>query len=123
MLAPRYGPCLGGVRALREQRTPLGAAVRDEAAGGERAARGSPTLGARAPLRPCAVVVRDRGVRLAPLRARPAEHAPAAEEVLYVNAKGALSYTVIAGEPLLYGNLPPRELSMPGVFRSAPSST
>src|SRR2546423_6277828 len=78
MLAPRYGPCLGGVRARREQRTPLGAAVRDEAAGGERAARGSPTLGARAPLRPGAVFVRDRGVRLAPLRARPAEHARAA---------------------------------------------
>src|SRR2546421_11577050 len=78
MLAPTYGPCLGRVRALREQRTPLGAAVRDEAAGGERAARGSPMLGARAPLRPGAVFVRDRGVRLAPLRARPAEHARAA---------------------------------------------
>jgi len=32
--------------SLREQRTPLGAAVRDEAAGGERAARGPPPLAA-----------------------------------------------------------------------------
>src|SRR5262245_65551395 len=27
-------------------------------------------------------------------------------------AKGALTYTDIAGDPVLYGNLPPREISM-----------
>ena len=34
------------------------------------------------------------------------------------NAKGALTYTDIAGDPVLYGNLPPREISMKDVFRS-----
>src|SRR5947209_559662 len=39
-----------------------------------------------------------------------------------VNAKGALTYTDIAGDPVLYGNLPPREISMKDVFRSGDSS-
>src|SRR5437764_2592634 len=30
--------------------------------------------------------------------------------------KGALTYTDIAGDPVLYGNLPPREISMKDVF-------
>src|SRR5207248_5739173 len=38
------------------------------------------------------------------------------------NAKGALTYTDIAGDPVLYGNLPPREISMKDVFRSGDSS-
>src|SRR5205085_3658460 len=41
---------------------------------------------------------------------------------LYLNAKGALTYTDIAGDPVLYGNLPPREISMKDVFRSGDSS-
>src|SRR5206468_5850979 len=32
------------------------------------------------------------------------------------------SYTDIAGDPVLYGNLPPREISMKDVFRSGDSS-
>src|SRR5437667_3655208 len=36
--------------------------------------------------------------------------------------KGALTYTDIAGDPVLYGNLPPREISMKDVFRSGDSS-
>src|SRR5262245_65229575 len=40
----------------------------------------------------------------------------------YLNAKGALTYTDIAGDPVLYGNLPPREISMKDVFRSGDSS-
>src|SRR2546423_15416618 len=114
MLAPRYGPCLGRVRALREQRTPLGAAVRDEAAGGERAARGSPTLGARAPLRPGAGFVRDRGVRLAPLRARPAEHARAAG----VGVTGVLA--AAAGPRLVAPGGPPGTAGA-GAQRRAPA--
>src|SRR5262245_64885857 len=39
-----------------------------------------------------------------------------------LNAKGALTYTDIAGDPVLYGNLPPREISMKDVFRSGDSS-
>src|SRR5699024_12382128 len=31
-------------------------------------------------------------------------------------------YTDIAGDPVLYGNLPPREISMKDVFRSGDSS-
>src|SRR5437870_2282164 len=42
--------------------------------------------------------------------------------VKYLNAKGALTYTDIAGDPVLYGNLPPREISMKDVFRSGDSS-
>src|SRR5207244_11803991 len=33
-----------------------------------------------------------------------------------------LTYTDIAGDPVLYGNLPPREISMKDVFRSGDSS-
>src|SRR5688572_32458640 len=33
----------------------------------------------------------------------------ATKEIQYLNAKGALTYTDIAGDPFLYGNLPPRE--------------
>src|SRR5207253_4039339 len=36
--------------------------------------------------------------------------------------KCALTYTDIAGDPVLYGNLPPREISMKDVFRSGDSS-
>src|SRR5947208_5164244 len=32
------------------------------------------------------------------------------------------SYTDFAGDPVLYGNLPPREISMKDVFRSGDSS-
>src|SRR5438046_6796549 len=46
----------------------------------------------------------------------------ATKEIQYLNAKGALTYTDIAGDPVLYGNLPPRELSMKDVFRSGDSS-
>src|SRR5256885_1990477 len=47
-------------------------------------------------------------------------HFPATstKEIQYLNAKGALTYTDIAGDPVLYGNLPPREISMKDVFRS-----
>src|SRR5258708_14854922 len=31
----------------------------------------------------------------------------ATKEIQYLNAKGALTYTDIAGDPVLYGNLPP----------------
>src|SRR2546428_756742 len=37
-------------------------------------------------------------------------------------SKGTLTYTDIAGDPVLYGNLPPREISMKDVFRSGDSS-
>src|SRR5205814_735063 len=40
----------------------------------------------------------------------------ATKEIQYLNAKGALTYTDIAGDPVLYGNLPPREFSMKVVF-------
>src|SRR5688572_1372266 len=39
----------------------------------------------------------------------------ATKEIQYLNAKGALTYTDIAGDPVLYGNLPPREISMKDV--------
>src|SRR5438046_9569136 len=45
----------------------------------------------------------------------------ATKEIQYLNAKGALTYTAIAGDPVLYGNLPPREISMKDVFRSGAS--
>src|SRR5699024_9160080 len=48
-------------------------------------------------------------------------HTPT-EEIQYRNAKGALTYTDSAGDPVLYGNLPPREISMKDVFRSGDSS-
>src|SRR5205085_1511454 len=34
----------------------------------------------------------------------------ATKEIQYLSAKGALTYTDIAGDPVLYGNLPPREI-------------
>src|SRR5256886_16701486 len=46
----------------------------------------------------------------------------ATKEIQYLNAKGALADPDIAGDPVLYGNLPPREISMKDVFRSADSS-
>src|SRR5205807_1580701 len=46
----------------------------------------------------------------------------ATKEIQYLNAKGALTYTDIAGDPVLYGNLPPREISMKDVFGSGDSS-
>src|SRR5439155_1478478 len=46
----------------------------------------------------------------------------ATKEIQYLNAKGALTYTDIAGDPVLYGNLTPREISMKAVFRSSDSS-
>src|SRR5450755_1923501 len=46
----------------------------------------------------------------------------ATKEIQYLNAKGALTYTDIAGDPVLYGNLPPREVCMKDVFRSGDSS-
>src|SRR5262249_56921999 len=46
----------------------------------------------------------------------------ATKEIQSLNAKGALTYTDIAGDPVLYGNLPPREISMKDVFRSGDSS-
>src|SRR5947209_13109155 len=46
----------------------------------------------------------------------------ATKEIQYLNAKDALTYTDIAGDPVLYGNLPPREISRKDVFRSGDSS-
>src|SRR5690554_7721815 len=46
----------------------------------------------------------------------------ATNEIQYLNAKGALTYTDIAGDPVLYGNLPPREIPMEDVFCSGDSS-
>src|SRR3989442_8688673 len=47
----------------------------------------------------------------------------ATKEIQYLNAKGALTYTDIAADPVLYGTLPPREISMKDVFRSGVSFT
>src|SRR5690606_24827504 len=55
---------------------------------------------------------------LALVRFRP----PATKEIQYLNAKGALTYTASAGDPALYGTLPPREVAMKDVFRSGDSS-
>src|SRR5205085_11700119 len=46
----------------------------------------------------------------------------ATKEIQYLNAQGALTYPDIAGDPVLYGTLPPREISMKEVFRSGASS-
>ncbi|MCZ5178497.1 major capsid protein, partial [Escherichia coli] len=46
----------------------------------------------------------------------------ATKEIQYLNAKGALTYTDIAGDPVLYGNLAPRYISMMDVFLSGDSS-
>src|SRR5262245_23461703 len=43
-------------------------------------------------------------------------------EIHYLNSYCTLTYTDIAGDPVLYGNLPPREISMKDVFRSGDSS-
>src|SRR5262249_36831359 len=42
----------------------------------------------------------------------------ATKEIQFLNGKGALTYTDSAGGRVLYGNLPPREISMKDVFRS-----
>src|SRR2546428_10722534 len=36
----------------------------------------------------------------------------ATKEIQYRNAKGAVPYTYLAGDPVLYGNLQPHEISM-----------
>src|SRR5207247_4093989 len=46
----------------------------------------------------------------------------ATKEIQYLNAKGALTYTDIADDPVLYGTLTPRDISMTDVFRSGDSS-
>src|SRR5260221_473466 len=46
----------------------------------------------------------------------------ATKEIHYLHAKGPWTYTDIAGDPVVYGNLPPRESSMKDVFRSRDSS-
>src|SRR2546430_16284160 len=48
---------------------------------------------------------------------------PTATKVIrYLNAEGALTYTDIAGDSVLHGNLSPLEISMKDVFRSGDSS-
>src|SRR5260370_34628005 len=42
----------------------------------------------------------------------------ATKEIQYLNARAALTYTDMAGDPGLYGDLPPREIAMRHVFRS-----
>src|SRR5699024_7054961 len=46
----------------------------------------------------------------------------ATEDIHYLNVNNALTYTDIDGHLVLYGNLPPREISMKDVFRSGDSS-
>src|SRR5207247_8727051 len=46
----------------------------------------------------------------------------ATKEIQYLNAKGALTYTDIAGDPVLYGNLQTREISLKDVLRFVFSS-
>src|SRR2546429_256477 len=41
---------------------------------------------------------------------------------LYLNAKASCTYSDIAGDPVLYGNLPQREIYMKDVFCSGDSS-
>src|SRR5690606_34080241 len=55
---------------------------------------------------------------LAPVRFPPT----ASKVIQYLNAKGALTYTDIAGDPVLYGNFPARECSTKAVFRCGESS-
>src|SRR2546423_13403832 len=45
----------------------------------------------------------------------------ATKEIQYPNAKGALTYTDIAGAPVLYGNLSLRDICMKDVSRSGDS--
>src|SRR5256885_16737094 len=44
------------------------------------------------------------------------------KEIQYLNAKGALTYTDIARDPVLFGNLLPGELCVKEAFRSGDSS-
>src|SRR5262249_19721996 len=46
----------------------------------------------------------------------------ATKEIQHLSAKGSLTYPDIGGDPVLYGTLPPREISMKDVFRSGDSS-
>src|SRR5438067_1011638 len=46
----------------------------------------------------------------------------ATKEIQYLNAKGASTDTVIAGDSGVYGNLTPREIYMEDVLRSGDSS-
>src|SRR5258707_15286086 len=46
----------------------------------------------------------------------------ASKEIRYLNAKEAFAYPDIARDPVLNGNLPPREISMKDVLRSGDSS-
>src|SRR5258708_36471139 len=46
----------------------------------------------------------------------------ATKEIQSLNASGPLTYTDIAGDPVLYGNLPPRESSLKDGFSSADST-
>src|SRR5438045_8468544 len=46
----------------------------------------------------------------------------ATKEIQYLNAKGALTYNDIAGDPVLYVNLPQRDISVKDVFLSGDSS-
>src|SRR5205814_9106712 len=41
----------------------------------------------------------------------------ATHQIQYLTANGALTYTDIAGAPVLYGILPPRDICMKDVFR------
>src|SRR5207247_9023196 len=47
----------------------------------------------------------------------------ATKEIQYFNSKGSLTYTDIAGDPVLYGNLPTRVIFMKDVFISSYSLT
>src|SRR2546426_337023 len=42
----------------------------------------------------------------------------ATKEIEYLNTKGALNYTCIASDPVLYGNFTAREISMKDLFLS-----
>src|SRR5438445_441359 len=66
-------------------------------------------------------------IKISPLRSE--EHTSELQSRQYLvcrlllEKKNDLTYTDIAGDPVLYGNLPPREISMKYVFRSGDSST
>lgn len=47
----------------------------------------------------------------------------ATEEHHYLIGKGSLTYTDLAGDPTLVGNLPPREITMGNLFRAGGSGT
>src|SRR5206468_8026977 len=49
-------------------------------------------------------------------------HTRSVSAFLLNRSSDLLTYTDIAGDPVLYGNLPPREISMKDVFRSGDSS-